>query len=33
MTVYEPYEVQNTGNEKEDIMSITLKINQFFKSL
>ena len=33
MTVYEPYEVQNTGNEKEDIMSITLKINQVLEKM
>ena len=33
MTVHEPYEIQNTGNNEKDTYDITLKINQIIEKM
>jgi len=33
MTIHKPYEIQKTGNDKEDIKNITLKINQVLEKM
>ena len=33
MTVYEPYEIQKTGNYDQDSKNITLKINQVIEKM
>ncbi len=33
MTIYEPYKIEKTGNEKEDIKNTTLKINQVIEKM
>ena len=33
MTVHEPYEIQNTGNNEKDTYDTTLKINQIIEKM
>ena len=33
MTVYKPYETSKTGNDEQDVQSITLKINQIIEEM
>ncbi len=33
MTIYEPYKIQKTNNEEEDIKNITIKINQIIEKM
>ena len=33
MTIHEPYKIQKTGNDREDIKNITLKINQVMEKM
>jgi len=33
MTVYEPYKIEKTGNEEEDVKNITLRINQIIEKM
>ena len=33
MTIYEPYKIKKTGNDEEDMKSITLKINRVMEKM
>ena len=33
MTIYEPYKIQKTDNEEQDIKNITVKINQVIEKM
>jgi KDO2-lipid IV(A) lauroyltransferase len=33
MTIHEPYEIQKTDNENEDLKKITLQINKFMEKI
>ena len=33
MTIHEPYKIEKTGNDEEDIKKITLKINQLMEKM
>ena len=33
MTIYEPYKIEKTGNDEEDIKNITIKINKIIEKM
>jgi KDO2-lipid IV(A) lauroyltransferase len=33
MTIHEPYKIEKTGNDEEDTINITLKINQIIEKM